>query len=244
MGRGDSKISRNRRRSQQKENKYESFMKMSDDQKVSTIQSILNDQNITVPDYLDKSPTSKVMYALGMNNKPKVVSDDEFDNLSGDTFYRTVRNNDMQSLSGADAINQIKNSDYTSLSSDRNSGMGRALYFTTNFGESYSYGGGQQGAAMMRVKVNPDAKIVNVMDLNNAIDSSSKWSSITGISDADVKSLYAISHGIDGWNGRKNTGQYSERAIINRAVLTVSDTTKDASRIYRRFPSWKQLADK
>ena len=54
---------------------YSQFMQMSDDQKYQTIDTILNDSNIQVPSYLDSSRTSKVVYALGMDNKPTVVSD-------------------------------------------------------------------------------------------------------------------------------------------------------------------------
>ena len=107
---------------------YNSFMKMSDSQKYSTIDNILNDKNIQVPNYLDGSDTSKVMYALGMTNKPQVVSDSQLDSMPGKDLYRTVyEEGSMPPPSSADILDQIRTGDLTRLSGSGGSVHGRRV---------------------------------------------------------------------------------------------------------------------
>ena len=69
---------------------YDQLMKMSEDEKYQTIEDILNNDNIKVPSYLDDSETTKVLYALGMSNKPNVVSDAKLNSMAGEEVFRTV----------------------------------------------------------------------------------------------------------------------------------------------------------
>ena len=110
---------------------YAQFIKMSEQEKYDVMERIIDDKNIKVPDYLDKSVTSKIIYALGMNGKPEMVSETEFDKRKGRSIYRTVNNNNAMNMTASDILNQIKTSDYTQVSGDRSSAFGRALYFAS-----------------------------------------------------------------------------------------------------------------
>ena len=73
---------------------YDQFMQMTDDQKYNLMDSIILDPNLKTPDTMDDSDTSKVLYALGVTNKPTVVDDATLDNMSGtellEQFMRQV----------------------------------------------------------------------------------------------------------------------------------------------------------
>ena len=114
------------------------FRAMSAQEQVDTVNRILADPNIVVPAYLDGSETSKVMYALGMNNQMTVVSEDQLNQMSGRELFRTVYDA-PNGMTAGDILNQVKSGEYTQLSGAGGSAHGRALYFATNFGESASY---------------------------------------------------------------------------------------------------------
>lgn len=202
------------------------FNQMSMDQKVQTINNILNDPSITVPHYLDNSDTSKVLYALGMNNKPTVVDDATLDSMQGRELFRTVyERGSMPPPSSQMIADQIRNGDYTQMSGSGGSAHGRALYFATNFGSSASYGNSERNALIMRGKLNPNAKIANEGNLFNS--SNREWqtfqrnlSSSGNINSRDHKALFAMSKGYDGWY----SGNYT--MIINRGALTMSSQNK------------------
>ena len=204
---------------------YDQFMQMSDDQKYQTMNNIISDQNIQVPNYLDPSTTSKILYGLGMNNKPTVVSDTQLDSMQGREIFRTVyESGSLPPPTSADILDQIRNEDYTQMSGSGGSAHGRALYFATDFTDSRVYGDGERNATMMRAKINPNARIVSETNLNSMMsaDASFQRSSISGTG-RDAKALYAISHGIDGWY----SGTYT--MMVNRGVLTASNQNKSIS---------------
>ena len=151
---------------------YEQFFAMSDDDKADFVFDVINNPNIVVPDYLDKSATSKVMYALGMNNKPQVVSDSELDKMSGEDLYRSVYDSSKNDISGTEILDQIRYADYTQLSSSGGSVHGRAVYFATNFEDSMYFSLYGDNPVMMRAKINPNAKIMSEKKLTNLVSKS------------------------------------------------------------------------
>lgn len=198
---------------------YKDFMKMSDSQKYSTMRNIINDNNIKVPVYLDGSDTSKVMYALGMNQTPTVVSDDQLDKMPGRELYRTVyQTGTMPPPSSDDVLDQIRNGEYTQLSGRGGSVHGRALYFATDFTGSSSYGMGEKNAMVMRAKIDPKANIRSENSLRTQMATDANWNSVSGSRD-DI-ALYALAKGIDGWY----SGGYT--MMVNRGVLTASSKNK------------------
>ena len=209
---------------------YDQFMQMSDDDKIDFIHGVISNQNITVPDYLDNSVTSKVIYALGMNNKPEVVSDSALDKIKGRSLYRTV--SDAKTISAMEILDQIRYGDYTQLSGDYKSVYGRAIYFGSSFGASASYGG--ITARMARAKLNPNTKIVSDSDLQKMVGKNVFFQKMPGLDDgnADATALTALVNGIDGW--KDDISGYV--MILNRKALTFSSTSKiiDAKKSWRK----------
>ena len=140
---------------------YSDFLKLSEDERFSIMDSIVHDNTIAVPDYLDSSSASKVIYALGMNNKTTVVTDAQLDAMPGRELFRTVYEKSWMPPPSSDAIlDQIRKGDYTQLSDSGGSAHGRAIYFATDYHGSAVYGHGEKNALVMRAKIAPTAKIV------------------------------------------------------------------------------------
>lgn len=214
---------------------YDQFMKMSDSEKYDTMDRIINDQNIKVPDYLDNSITSKVMYGLGMNNKPKVVTDAQLDAMPGKDLYRTVYDTTSPPPYAQDILNQIRTGDYTQMSGSGGSAHGRAIYFARNdFRGSASYGNRGNNAMMMRAKINQGANMMKESTLTSMMNSDSDFGKkISGQHNStDAKALYSLSHGIDGWYA--DYGSYN--MVVNRGALTASSTNKKTT-TYQKTPT-------
>lgn len=195
------------------------LLKMPEAQRVATINNILA-STIQMPDYLDGSDTSKVIYALGMDGKPKVVSDSQLDAMQGTEIFRTVyESGTLPPPSSKDILDQIKYGDYTQLSGKGGSAHGRALYFATRFSDSASYGrrGGKKNAQVARAKIDPNAKVVSESTLQNQMRAKGIQFNANY---ADQQSLYAITQGIDGWYS------YTYTMMVNRGVLTASSQNK------------------
>ena len=208
---------------------YNQFMQMTDDQKYNLMNSIISDTNLQTPDTMDNSDTSKVLYALGVTNKPTVVDDATLDGMSGKEIYRTVYEaGTMPPPSSGDILDQIRNGDYTYMSGRGGSAHGRAIYFATDFSDSRTYGDGERNAMMMRAKINPNAKIVREDNLANQMRNDTTWQRSNVYSNAghaDEKALYAIAHGIDGWYSNTYT------MMVNRGALTASSKNKRITQI-------------
>lgn len=201
---------------------YSQFMSMTEDERFDAMDKIIHDRSIVVPNYLDGSVTTKVLYALGMNNKPTVVTDAQLDSMQGREIFRTVYEQGSMPPPSSDAIlDQIRNGDYTQMSGSGGSAHGRALYFATNYGDSAVYGHGERNAMMMRAKLNPGAKIVRESNLYNQMTAKPGFQSkFSRVDHRDQQALFAISQGIDGWYSSSYT------MIVNRGALTASSQNK------------------
>ena len=202
---------------------YGDFLKLTEDERFAIIDDIItNQRNITVPNYLDGSETTKVMYALGLNNKATVVTDAQLDAMQGRELFRTVYEHGSMPPPSSDAIlDQIKNGEYTQMSGVGGSAHGRAIYFATDYHGSAIYGHGERNAQVMRAKIAPTAKVVRESNLSAQM-TSKPWFVSKGwhINGTDQKAIFAISQGIDGWY----SGSYT--MIINRGALVASSTNK------------------
>lgn len=108
---------------------------------------------------MDDSFTTKVMYSIGMTNKPKVVSDSALDGMAGKEIFRCVSDSSNPRMKAKDIIEQVRTGDYTRMSDSGGSVYGRALYFADQYGKSATFGKGLS-SVVMRAKVDPKAKIV------------------------------------------------------------------------------------
>lgn len=214
---------------------YDQFMQMSADERYDLINTVLYNPNIKVPSKLDNSETSKVMYALGMNNKPKVVSESVFDTLPGVANYRTVADVSNPPPYSRDILKQIKTDDFTQLSGSGGSVHGRALYFANEYWKSTEYSNGPS-SVVMRMKINPNANIVSEQKLLKQMKADKSFMKKTKkVSRDDKIAMYALSHGVDGWND-PSTGY---TMLLNRGAMTVSSTNKWVyDRNGREFFDW------
>ena len=201
---------------------YDQFMQLSESERYDKANEIINNPNIKVPDYLDSSDTTKLIYGLGMSTKPTVVSDSQLDQMQGREIYRTVyETGTMPPLSTDMVTDQIRNGDFTQMSGKGGSAHGRAIYFATDFYDSAMYGHGERNPMIMRAKINPTAKIMTETKLGNLVSGDSAFQSKVNISSSrDSKAIWALSHGIDGWY----SGSYT--MIVNRGALTASSQNK------------------
>lgn len=199
-------------------------------QRYKTIDSIIKNKNIKTPAYLDGSDASKVIYALGLSNKPKVVSDAQLDKMQGADLYRAVyETGSMPPPSTADVLDQIRNGDYTQLSGRGGSVHGRALYFARgDFDAAASYGRYENNPMVMRAKINPNAKIVSEQNIGNQMRNDAAFMKLHKDKGVDAVALYALSHGIDGWY----SGNYT--MIVNRGILTTSSQNKSVYKMGKR----------
>lgn len=216
------------------------LMKMPEAQRYDAINNIISDPTIKVPDTLDGSVTSKLMYALGMDGKPTVVSDAQLDAMQGREIFRTVYESGIMPPPATDMIlDQIRVGDYTQMSGSGGSFHGRALYFATDFSDSAVYGSGERNPMIMRGKINANANIRSENSLSRQMMADTTFTGsklgnrLSGRNSADAISLYAISHGVDGWY----SGTYT--MMVNRGVLTMSSQNKSIYSTGRsRASSW------
>lgn len=222
------------------------FMQMSDQEKYDTMNDILDNKNIVVPDYLDGSDTTKIIYALGMNNKPDVVADDVLDTMAGRDIFRTVyETGSMPPPSTADVAEQIRIGDYTHMSGKGGSYHGRAIYFADNFDDSATYGSSERNPMVMRGKLKPTANIRSEGSLQRQMYNDSTFDNSrlnARLSGTDAMAVYAISKGIDGWY----SGTYT--MMVNRGATVMSSKNKRISMPGRNISShsasnWTEAAD-
>lgn len=225
MGTGTSNVGKRSGGSGGSGSKYKNFMKMTDDQKAQVISDILNDDSIVVPNYLDNSEFTKVLYGLGMTEKPELVSDAQLDAMSGTELFRTVYDNDDAGITTKDIYSQIAKGDYTVQSGQYSSAHGRSLYFADDFTESTAY---QEGSGsknlVMRAKLKSTAKVTTESALVGEISRAARRGDKLAIEcqsrGKSVLGLYALSKGYDAYTF------YSYNMVVNRGALAMSTTAK------------------
>lgn len=196
---------------------YDSYQKMSMNQKLRVTHDIINDKSIKVPKHLDDSDTTKVLYALGKADKPDVVTDTQLSKMKGQLLYRTV--NGDSHISGREITKEIRTGDYTQLSGKGGSAYGRALYFAKTVSGSAAYAGGSD-SVMIRARIKPTAKIADYKTVVQGAANTAAFSH----NNTDNLALWAIANGYDGW---KALNGY--HMIVNRKALVISDRDKDVT---------------
>lgn len=209
---------------------YDAFMAMSDDDKADFI-----DANIKqgVPAHLAQNDFQRFVYHSGLNDKPDVVDDKTLDGMTGTEMFRTVNNvydsrNDI-SYNANQIAKQVMAGRVTRVSDNGGSVYGRGIYFADDYGSSVGYGnttGNVQRTAVMRAKLNSNAKVVNYNQAqsgaNREIASGSKLGKVLKKCDHDSRvSIYAMSKGynvISSGRGYLN--------ILNRNAITMSSDIK------------------
>lgn len=206
---------------------YDAFMQMTDDQKAVAISTAISQD---IPDHLNKnSDFQKLIYNLGMNDKPQVVDDATLNGMNGTEIFRTVdavydRSTDI-SYTAPQIAKQVQAGKITRVSSGGKAVYGDGIYFADNKRDSAVYGstrGNVQKTCMMRAKLNSNAKVVSytsaVRGVSNEISSNTALgNALKKCNSASRASIYALAKGynvIDAGNGYYN--------ILNRNAMTMS----------------------
>lgn len=210
---------------------YSAFMQMSDDQKADAIKTAISQG---IPDHLNKqSDYQKLIYNLGMNDKPTLVDDATLDSMKGTEVFRTVnavydRSTDL-SFTAPQIAKQTQAGKITRVSNGGRAVYGDGIYFATDKSESSYYGstrGNVNKTCMMRAKLNNNAKVIShrnaVTGVSQEISKGTKLGKVLrNCNRSSQASIYALAKGynvIDAGNGYMN--------IINRGALTMSKTVK------------------
>lgn len=217
---------------------YNTFMAMSDDDKADVISNAVSQG---VPVHLSQSDFQKFIYNSGLNDKPDVVDDATLDSMTGTEIFRNVnhvKDKVNQLTYNADQIaRQVMAGRVTRTSDTGGSAYGRGIYFATTYSSSAGYGrtiGDIKSTAVMRAKLNSNAKIINynsaVRGCQKEIASGSKLGKVLAKCDTrSAHSIYAMAKGYnvisDGYNDYLN--------ILNRNAITMSSTVKPKSANYR-----------
>ena len=208
---------------------YDAFMKMSDDQRADAIKTAISQD---IPDHLNKnSDFKKLIYNLGMNDKPTVVDDATLNSMNGTEIYRTVnsvydRKTDLN-FTAPQIAKQIQAGKITRVSSGGTAVYGDGIYFADSKFGSASYGntrGNVQKTCIMRAKLNSNAKLINYYSASSGASQEIRKGTKLGqvlnrCSNTSRASIYALAKGynvIDAGNGYYN--------ILNRNAVTMSDS--------------------
>ena len=187
---------------------------------------LINVQNTDLPPFLNANRhTQRMVYALGMNDKPEIVSDKEFQKLvkSGKTvMYRTV--NDTQTLTADDICDMFTDGDLTYLGDGVH---GDGLYFSDNLRGSKMYG--HTNPKTIGAVFNGKAKPISETNLRSLYDQFIKthpqarkaFGFARNHSTHDSFSQFALSQGYNIITSRQSSNE-TYYTILDRSVLTMT----------------------
>ena len=183
---------------------YDAFMQMSDDQKADVIDSMIKQG---VPSHLADNDFQKMIYNIGLNDKPQLVDDATLNSMNGTELWRTVNNvydrkNDI-SYTADQIARQVQAGRVTRVSDSGGSVYGRGIYFADNQRESSYYGnahGNVKKTAQIRCKLNSNAKTINhskaVQGVSDEIRQGTKLGKVLAKCDRHSQSsIYALAKG-------------------------------------------------
>ena len=208
------------------------FASLSDDEKADAISQALRDG---VPAHINQSSQYQaVLYNLGTNDKPEIVSDAQLRSMPGPTLYRTVNSvYDSSSdiaYSAPEIAAQTQIGKTTRVSSGGTAVYGDGIYFATSRSESTAYGntrGNLNKTCVMTAKFNSSAKSIRYAAASagatNEIRSGSKLGRVLGrMSRQSAISTWAFCQGYS----VIDVGSYQN--VINRGALTMTRTITPA----------------
>lgn len=209
---------------------YDAFMQMTDDQKADVIDAMIKQG---VPAHLADNDFQKMIYNIGLNDKPQLVDDATLDSMNGTELWRTIDSvyDDKNDISyTADQIaRQIQAGRVTRVSDTGGSYYGRGIYFADDKHESTMYGktyGNVQKTAQIRCKLNSNANIIGYGKAQSGasaeINSGSKLGKVLKKCDYySQASIYAMAKGYNVIKDNTGVGYY---CILNRNAVTMSKT--------------------
>lgn len=205
---------------------YDAFMQMNDDQKADVIDSMIKQG---VPSHLADNDFQKMIYNIGLNDKPQLVDDATLNSMNGTELWRTVNNvydrqNDI-SYTADQIARQVQAGRVTRVSDNGGSVYGRGIYFADNQRESSYYGntkGNVKKTAQIRCKLNSNANIINHSKATRGVSAEISKGTKLGkvLSKCDRHSQASIYAMAKGYNVIiSGHGYYN---ILNRNAVTMS----------------------
>ena len=214
---------------------YNDFMALTDDEKADVITSAIKQG---IPAHLnDQSDFQKFIYNTngGINDKPTVVDDATLDTMTGTEMFRNVNgyyNTSTKFGYTADQMaKQVQGGRYTYVSSGHTAYYGSGIYFADDYSASGSYGnrvGNIKATAVMRAKLNSNAKIISYRDAQRGVSTEIAKNTKLGQALSRVgrdsrESIYAMARGYNVISASNGTGYYN---VLNRGAITMSKTIK------------------
>ena len=209
---------------------YDAFMQMTDDQKADVIDSMIKQG---VPSHLADNDFQKMIYNIGLNDKPQLVDDATLDGMNGTELWRTVNNvydrkNDI-SYTADQIARQVQAGRVTRVSDTGGSVYGRGIYFADSKSESSYYGntrGNVQKTAQIRCKLNSNAKVISYNSAVNGVSSEISKGTKLGkvLKKCDRQSQSSIYALAKGYNVITSGGGYYN--VLNRNAVTMSNGIK------------------
>lgn len=216
-------------------NAYNDFMALTDDEKADAITQAIKQG---LPAHLnDQSDFQKFLYNAngGINDKPDVVDDATLNSMTGTELFRNVNAHYNKATDvgyTADQMaKQVQGGKYTYVSSGSTAYYGSGIYFADDYSESGGYGstrGNVKATAVMRAKLNSNAKIITFDNAKSGVKSEISKNTKLGkaLSKCDYESrpsIYAMAKGFNVISANNGTGYYN---ILNRNAITMSKDVK------------------
>lgn len=193
-------------------------------------------RNVVMPalDSLPEFDTQRLVYDLGLNQAPTVVSDAEFNKIKGETFYRGVRSAKDSSGSYVATAQDIVNETLYGNSSRIGAGIsGDGFYFGSK-GTAEAYAGKTTGisnrdGAIMKMKVTGPVRSVTRDSLVSMFSRESRavqrafenMSTVNNEWSTGYLGAYALYKGYNAIT-RPSAGHY---IVLDRSIITMSDKT-------------------
>ena len=214
---------------------YNDFMALTDDEKADVITNSIRQG---IPAHLnDQSDFQKFIYNAngGINDKPTVVDDATLDTMTGTEMFRNVNgfydDTTKFGYTAEQMAKQVQGGRYTYVSSGSTAYYGSGIYFADDYSSSGGYGnrtGNIKATAVMRAKLNSNAKIIAYHDAQRGVRSEIAKNTKLGKALSSVgrdsrESIYAMARGYNVISASNGTGYYN---ILNRGAITMSKTIK------------------
>lgn len=196
---------------------------------------LINVNKTDIPDFLNQNHLQRMLYAMGMNDAPEIISQQEFDDRtvnapfgSGDTvIYRTVNDTTVNGVpfTADDCCDMLTDGDITFAG---NGIHGDGLYFSNSLSGSKAYGYGSSSRTVAAV-LNSKAKIISESKLQREYDSYVKSHPQTrkalgfarSKSTHDSMSQFALIRGYNVITSNQGNGE-TYYTVIDRSVLTMT----------------------
>lgn len=194
---------------------------------------LINVDKTDIPDFLSNLHLQKMVYALGMNDMPEIVSDAQIKQLiqNGATpLYRTVNDTQVNGVdfTAQDICDMMLEGDTTYIGRGIH---GDGLYFSNDLQGSKAYG--YSGAKTMTAVFNQNAKVITERQLQSEYDTFVKTHPATrkalgfakSRSSSDSMSQFALIRGYNVIVSPQGGGE-NYYTVLDRKVLTMTKTTR------------------